>query len=247
MAKFIKKRAFTLAEVLITLGIIGVVAAMTIPTLITNQRYKKFETNIKKVYSELNQVSKFYMNDYEETVPFGITTNHTNMKKLLITYIKGVTVIDPEKWDSTDEDGNLSMVANKKYKNFKGTSVYQPCDISGAYANMGGISISWNDSPKMGENGPVVCVDLNGSDKPNVAGIDYFLFLFTNDGTVIPMGMDHLDNTKTTSVASNFFLDKSYCGGSKNNYSCAYWAILDKSPKGNGSYWRDYLGKKLYK
>ena len=38
-----KKRAFTLAEVLITLGIIGVVAAMTIPTLISNYQKKQFE------------------------------------------------------------------------------------------------------------------------------------------------------------------------------------------------------------
>lgn len=39
-----KKTAFTLAEVLITLGIIGIVAAMTIPTLIQ----KNFETNSRK-------------------------------------------------------------------------------------------------------------------------------------------------------------------------------------------------------
>lgn len=34
------KKAFTLAEVLITLGIIGVVAALTIPTLVNNYRKK---------------------------------------------------------------------------------------------------------------------------------------------------------------------------------------------------------------
>ncbi len=39
-----KKRAFTLAEVLITLGIIGVVAAMTIPTLINNYQTKSWNT-----------------------------------------------------------------------------------------------------------------------------------------------------------------------------------------------------------
>ena len=36
------KKAFTLAEVLITLGIIGVVAAMTIPNLIANVNAHKF-------------------------------------------------------------------------------------------------------------------------------------------------------------------------------------------------------------
>lgn len=50
------KKAFTLAEVLITLGIIGVVAAITIPGLIT--KYQKLATvvKLKKVYSQLNQV-----------------------------------------------------------------------------------------------------------------------------------------------------------------------------------------------
>ena len=52
------KKAFTLAEVLITLGIIGVVAAITIPGLIT--KYQKLATvvKLKKVYSQLNQEQK---------------------------------------------------------------------------------------------------------------------------------------------------------------------------------------------
>ena len=48
------KRAFTLAEVLITLGIIGVVAAITIPTVVA--KYQKEETvvKLKKTYSVVN-------------------------------------------------------------------------------------------------------------------------------------------------------------------------------------------------
>lgn len=47
--------AFTLAEVLITLGIIGVVAALTLPTLIQNQTDKFTETSLSKFYSIMNQ------------------------------------------------------------------------------------------------------------------------------------------------------------------------------------------------
>ena len=47
--------AFTLAEVLITLGIIGVVAAMTMPALIQNHRNKVVETRLEKFYSTMNQ------------------------------------------------------------------------------------------------------------------------------------------------------------------------------------------------
>ena len=46
-----KKVAFTLAEVLITLGIIGIVVAMTIPTLMTNIKARKLRTQFLKSYS----------------------------------------------------------------------------------------------------------------------------------------------------------------------------------------------------
>ena len=49
------KKAFTLAEVLITLGIIGVVAAMTMPTLIANHRKSAASAKLKKFYSVMSQ------------------------------------------------------------------------------------------------------------------------------------------------------------------------------------------------
>ena len=52
------KRGFTLAEVLITLGIIGVVAAMTIPTLISNVSRKQHLTAFKKKYAEITEAVK---------------------------------------------------------------------------------------------------------------------------------------------------------------------------------------------
>ena len=50
-----KRFGFTLAEVLITLGIIGVVAAMTIPTLMNQTGQAEFRTGFKKIISTLNQ------------------------------------------------------------------------------------------------------------------------------------------------------------------------------------------------
>ncbi len=50
-----RKSGFTLAEVLITLAIIGTVAAMTIPTLMTNTNKMEFKTGFKKILSTTNQ------------------------------------------------------------------------------------------------------------------------------------------------------------------------------------------------
>lgn len=59
-----KSFGFTLAEVLITLGVIGVVAAITMPTLIQNHRKHEVETKLKKVYSMVNQAIKLSEVEY---------------------------------------------------------------------------------------------------------------------------------------------------------------------------------------
>lgn len=60
-----KKKGFTLSEVLITLGIIGVVAAITIPTLMTKIQEKQYQSQYKKIFSELNQAVRLLQGDEE--------------------------------------------------------------------------------------------------------------------------------------------------------------------------------------
>lgn len=59
--------AFTLAEVLITLGIIGVVAALTLPALLTNITCSRFKTQFRKTISIINQgvTTNKAINDYD--------------------------------------------------------------------------------------------------------------------------------------------------------------------------------------
>ncbi|MDY6382349.1 MAG: type II secretion system protein [Cyanobacteriota bacterium] len=66
-----KRSGFTLAEVLITLGIIGVVAAMTIPTLIQNTNSAKFSAQFKKSVSTLSQAAMMGQAQYD--TDFGLT------------------------------------------------------------------------------------------------------------------------------------------------------------------------------
>lgn len=61
------KCGFTLAEVLITLGIIGVIAALTIPGLISNHKKKVVITRMKKFYTTFNQAIKLAEAENGET------------------------------------------------------------------------------------------------------------------------------------------------------------------------------------
>ena len=90
-----KKMAFTLAEVLITLGIIGVVAAMTIPTLIENHRKEVVGTRLKKFYSTFNQAIQMSVaeNGDFNTWFLDNSTNAENQKweqEYIIKYMKVV-------------------------------------------------------------------------------------------------------------------------------------------------------------
>ena len=119
------KRAFTLSEVLITLGVIGVVSAMTLPALVQNYRNHVAETRLKKFYSMFNQAIQrsvvengdfenwdYFMQgklvkDKNGNYPDNSATIEENFDKYLAKYIKivnkkrvkNVEIVNNEKLD----------------------------------------------------------------------------------------------------------------------------------------------------
>ena len=73
-----KFRGFTLAEVLITLGIIGIVAAMTIPGLVTNYKVKVLESKFKKADAVLQQALLATANEIGYDTLTGLVTSSTD-------------------------------------------------------------------------------------------------------------------------------------------------------------------------
>ena len=116
-----RKIAFTLAEVLITLGIIGVVAALTLPTLIENHNKRVVETRLQKFYSAMNQAIKMAELDYgDRDTWFEDNTAYSGKQKIwvdkyLVPYLKvaktGKLRIDTEVYAIYFADGSaVSMV-----------------------------------------------------------------------------------------------------------------------------------------
>lgn len=87
------KNAFTLAEVLITLGIIGIVATFTLPMVITNYQKQTTATSVKKAYGELNQIIQMAEADYGDPVNwdyYGVDELDKWVQKYIEPYIKVV-------------------------------------------------------------------------------------------------------------------------------------------------------------
>ena len=115
-----KKNAFTLAEVLITLGIIGVVAAMTIPTLISNTNGAQFKSAYKKALSTLNQaiVMNIALEDYDFSVlakdDAGDGSVTRSMSKILGERLQSATNITDDYFDVADATIGTLKYGTKK-------------------------------------------------------------------------------------------------------------------------------------
>ena len=93
------KAGFTLAEVLITLGIIGVVATMTIPNLIQNQQEKATIAKLNRIYSILSQSYLKAVDEYGTPSGWGcrmivvMVTRHVIRSEILIGLISNLDLM----------------------------------------------------------------------------------------------------------------------------------------------------------
>ncbi len=173
-----KKAAFTLAEVLITLAVIGIVAAMTIPTLIQSYKKQVATTKLKKFYSMMEQAIKL------SEIDNGSVEYWSKSKQVL------------------DDKGNSDILANaneaeKFFMQYLGPYM-KYTSIEKAKSNESKESNDpYNDLPQelkvvLSDGTHIImhngdCIDfnfdINGDKKPNSYGNDIFLFIlgFTNE------------------------------------------------------------------
>ena len=218
-----KKLAFTLAEVLITLGIIGVVSSMTIPALINNVRAVKLRSQFNKAYSEVQQAFKL-MADNESVAPsdyFG----GPSVNKCLYFYKQFIKY-----FKSATDCGAVTIGAGKtlpcypardavtRYKNLTGRDTIPDYLIDDGQIGLmdGGLLLFENIT-----NTLWISIDINGyNNPPNQWGIDLFTFDVTDDG-LVPMGSSH-----STYNNADKFCDPTK-SDSMNGITCAEKAVKD--------------------
>ena len=239
-----KKAAFTLAEVLITLGIIGIVAAMTLPQLIKNYQAKVYETAFKKAYSNL---SKAYLMTQQEL-------GESNLRKAYATYDKvnnvyplanvfvetfykqlGAGVI-AEKYMVKNYNNSYSFYT-ENLDSTAGWEVVRPQRILADGSSVG-VKISGSNIH--------FYVDTNGPyRKPNRLGFDIFAFGVMDDQDIIkPYKQSHLyteEELENQPFPASAGLPCSVHSKQKyNGYGCAYYAMNDINPDDNNkSYWKN--------
>lgn len=201
------KTGFTLAEVLITLGIVGVVAAITIPNLIANYKAQRLRSKFLKSYSTVQQVFKQMEADDVSLNPddYGASTFY----RTFAGYLAGATLC------SNTREFQNPLCYNR---NNQGADFYK--GISGYYLDDGiillpdGTLLMFENTVKTANPYIFVTVDLNGvKNPPNMAGFDTFTFEF-KEGVLRTMGDINtqfqgdrycdLDKVKTTSHSSNY-------------------------------------------
>lgn len=220
---------FTLAEVLITLGIIGVVAAMTMPTLINNKQNKELETAFKKSHTIIAQtVIRTINEDYGGIAP--TINNQTSlnefMKNLQKYTIKSETC-DFGKPCSTaifpiSTGSAFQTFLQSNYKTYNGKTPGILCNDGIMALNDGSFwFFDWAMGSEAVYQKTLICVDTNGwRKKPNKYGHDFFIFQVNENGQLLPMG----SNGTTYSDASNCSITSN---SSNNGYGCTAKAISD--------------------
>ena len=168
-----RNKGFTLAEVLITLTIVGVVAAITVPALYSNVNNATMEKQTVKFYTQLQQaVSRFMVDERLEKIVFWKDFNPEEFVNKYIIVNKACT-----------KDNVKDCLIDTEYSHADGSKAYKysryfTLDKTGrTYIMADGAVFSVNS---YGD----VYVDVNGKKGPNKEGYDLWWLSIQRDGTV---------------------------------------------------------------
>lgn len=192
---------FTLAEVLITVGIIGVVSALTVPTLVKNHQRQVYVTQLHKVYNEILSATERYMND-QRVDDLRESDLGTKKPEAIRSFVKNYFKVVKD-CGTRYNDGGSNQCFGDSYESIDGSVVTNQknhqCQTvftlpSGAavcadIGPMEAIKIDDENSitSSFGNSESFVIgmeIDVNGTQGPNIYGRDMFAMVVYPDGTV---------------------------------------------------------------
>jgi len=169
--------AFTLAEVLITLGIIGVVASLTMPQIIDSYQKKITIERLKTSYSIIMQAMDRAKEDFgfDTTAWSGNEFNNEASINMYSLYFQPYLQTDNVKHGQICK----SYKCAKKYKNLKGLDMYDHDWGHSFYLKNGTFIHILPYACGMHAYSTAIYIDINGPEHgPNILGKDTFDFVF---------------------------------------------------------------------
>ena len=172
------KKGFTLAEVLITLAIIGVVAALTIPTVMASYQKHSQYTAFMKMYNTVSNALS--LSEAENGTPDVWSYDRSNriesFKKYLFPYLKIATVCENS---NCNFDYEYSMLVPSSGESMPASEVIAEED--GAVILQDGSLLTFNGGGSDTLGYVNFIFDTNGSKGPNVVGRDLFVLYYEKD------------------------------------------------------------------
>ena len=220
-----KINGFTLAEVLITLGIIGIVAALTLPALIANKQAKELEVSLKKNLSVIQQaLIKIALEDGEPVSPLNL--GNRELKPKLMKYMNVLKDCGlGTEFGSCVPNPTSVQDASSTYKTYnKSRDISTTVLDDGQFILTDGSMIILENNHYLfdGRYRIYISVDVNGFQRrPNAWGHDLFTFEINDDGKLVPMGAEG-----TYFSNENVYCSKS-SSAAENGIGCTYKALSD--------------------
>ena len=220
-----KSFGFTLAEVLITLGIIGIVAVLTIPQVVKNYKEKATVTHLKKAYSIMGQAWQMATLKYGEFQDWGLAGGDEDiLVDRMAPFFNAIKVCHIANLGDCMPDTMYLSSVGTNYNNWvRDTSSSWK---RSALVLSNGVVLMMNIPLASSQTNAVVqfYVDLNGKDKPNKLGEDFFYFYVTDKGRIYPCG--HI-STLLDDVEKQTFFEQNCLNA--NGAACANWVLENEN------------------
>lgn len=181
------KSAFTLTELLIALGVIGAIAAISIPSLMSTINNKIHATELKNTVASIQQLISDQMiahktKNLEDT-------DFASPAKLLTESNFSVVKKCTNATSAKNDCWKIGTAGVRPYKTLNNQSLtpWNAADYTVVTKN--GAILSYTLKNRAMPDGDKVIgyfrVDVNGSDSPNISGRDYFNFFVTKNGKIV--------------------------------------------------------------
>ena len=229
---FCKALAFTLAEILIVMGIIGVVSALTIPNLNSSTADKERVAKVKKIYQNLDEAQSRAVATYGPMKTWFVsdTSKKVATNKYADRIMEFMKVSKDCKQsvsgcfqnknykdsDNTDHGGGPNVWPDdRKFNLADGASISLSIEPVGANAcKISDAGTKFGESNRCGS----LSVDIDGGLKgKNAYGIDLFQFVITTDG-ILPSGIENSNGGSSTNLVNWCF---------KKGNACTGWVIAN--------------------